>query len=278
MYVDQKNKFGTNSVGCHIYMIYNVGLTPTNVPSALSFLSMNTRNSSARQKRCALRPTVPPRRNKFRFGSASRGTLAASLSGNDTVATSTGPNASAPLISSAKSRPRVTTNTTWTNGEIITFLSEVSSQEEVGRISVKLEKKTTTQVRECYNVLAWARLLHGRLDAQHVESASKALGDSYKVTLYSQPRTSEEREIWNWRRTLRKAFFRRLSASHFEPKPLPEEEVDKMHKLFLRMKLTPVNTLYIQSTSILKELNRIKKRDDTFGMKAKELCNIWANN
>jgi hypothetical protein len=50
--------------------------------------------------------------------------------------------------------------------------------------------KTTTQVRECYNVLARARLLHGRLDAQHVESASKALGDSYKVTLYSQRKAS----------------------------------------------------------------------------------------
>ncbi|KAJ7856360.1 hypothetical protein B0H14DRAFT_2752990 [Mycena olivaceomarginata] len=237
---------------------------------------MNNRSSSARQKRWALRglrPAVPP---KIRSGSASRGTMSPS---DNNVLTSvypiTGSDALPALSSSAECHPRATTNIAWMNDEIITFLSGVRSKDGIGRISVKL-KKTTAQVQDCYNVLARAGLLHGRLDAPHVESSSKALHHSYKVTIKSQPRTSEERKIWDWRRKLRRAFFRR-SASHFEPKPLQEEEVDKMHKLFLHMNSALVNPLYIKSTSIIKELNQIKKRDDKFGRKAKTLRNKWAN-
>ncbi|KAJ7889289.1 hypothetical protein B0H14DRAFT_2691956 [Mycena olivaceomarginata] len=208
---------------------------------------MNTRSSSARQKR---------------WGSE----------GATTGIPITGSDASPALSSSAKCRPRVTTNIAWMNDEIITLLLGMRSKDGIRRISVKL-KKTTAQVQDCYNVLARAGLLHGRLDAQHVESSSKAFTIP---TNYLQARTLEERKIWDWRRKLRRAFFRR-SASHFEPKPLQEEEVDKMHKLFLHMNSALVDPLYIKSTSIIKELNQIKKRDDKFGRKAKTLRNKWAN-
>ncbi|KAJ7896901.1 hypothetical protein B0H13DRAFT_1884871 [Mycena leptocephala] len=97
------------------------------------------------------------------------------------------------------------------------------------------------------------------------------------IGLRANAQTSEERKNWDWCHTLRRAFFRR-SGSHFEPKALREEEVDQTHKLFLQMKSAPVNLLYIKSTSIMKELNKIKKRDGEFGRKAKALRNKWANN
>ncbi|KAJ7801967.1 hypothetical protein B0H14DRAFT_3489036 [Mycena olivaceomarginata] len=50
-----------------------------------------------------------------------------------------------------------------------------------------------------------------------------------------------------------------------------------MDKLFFEMNSAPVDSLYIKSTSIIKELSQIKKRDDKFGRKARALRNKWAN-
>ncbi|KAJ7842019.1 hypothetical protein B0H14DRAFT_3140051 [Mycena olivaceomarginata] len=180
-----------------------------------------------------------------------------------------------PLSSSATGR--ATTNTTWANHEIISFLSGVHSGDNVRKISVALKRKTKAQVQDCHSVLTAAGLLYGMLDHHHIESCSKALHDSYKVGNKSQPRTSEESEIWEWRRALRTAFFKR-TASNFEAKPsVHEQDVEEVHQLFRIMNSTLVSPLYIKSTSILRDLNKIKHRGDEFGRHAQELYNKWVN-
>ncbi|KAJ7898914.1 hypothetical protein B0H14DRAFT_2556965 [Mycena olivaceomarginata] len=226
---------------------------------------MNTRSSSARQKRCAPRGLVPQKRTNIR----SRVAPSASLSGNEVhvpVATCVYATAASPTspawTSSAKCRPMPTTNTTWAKEDIVMFLLEVARwKDDVRKISVGLKSK------DCYKVLTVAGLLHGRLDAQHVESCSKALGDSYKVTIKSQPSSKRE---------LRRREEFGTGAELFEGRS--SGEVDTMDKLFFEMNSAPVDSLYIKSTSIIKELSQIKKRDDKFGRKARALRNKWANN
>ncbi|KAJ7811724.1 hypothetical protein B0H14DRAFT_2606303 [Mycena olivaceomarginata] len=124
-----------------------------------------------------------------------------------------------PASGSAAVRP--TTNTTWATEDIVTFLLEVGRwKNDVRKISLKMDK-TTAQIQDCYNVLAGSGL-NGSLDAQHVQSCSTALRDSYKVTNKNQGKNLEERKIWNWRCTLRRAFFRKLPSNplKFEPKAL----------------------------------------------------------
>ncbi|KAJ7799017.1 hypothetical protein B0H14DRAFT_3156675 [Mycena olivaceomarginata] len=144
-----------------------------------------------------------------------------------------------PLSSSATGI--ATTNTTWANHEI-------------------------TQVQDCHSVLTAAGVLYGMLDSHHIESCSKVLHDSYKVGTRSQ----QESKIWEWRRTLRTAFFNR-TASNYEAKPsVHEQDVEEVHQLFRIMNST-------LSTSILRDLNKIKKRGDDFGRHAQELYNKWVN-
>ncbi|KAJ7877082.1 hypothetical protein B0H14DRAFT_2567923 [Mycena olivaceomarginata] len=226
---------------------------------------MNTRSSSARQKRCAPRGLVPQKRTNIR----SRVAPSASLSGNEVhvpVATCVYATAASPTspawTSSAKCRPMPNTNTTWAKEDIVMFLLEVARwKDDVRKISVGLKSK------DCYKVLTVAGLLHGRLDAQHVESCSKALGDSYKVTIKSQPSSKRE---------LRRREEFGTGAELFEGRS--SGEVDTMDKLFFEMNSAPVDSLYIKSTSIIKKLSQIKKRDDKFGRKARALRNKWANN
>ncbi|KAJ7870171.1 hypothetical protein B0H14DRAFT_3576030 [Mycena olivaceomarginata] len=197
-----------------------------------------------------------------------------------------------PLSSSATGI--ATTNTTWANHEIISFLSGVHLGDNVRKISVGLKRKvrnaqtfsdsssqlhfkTTAQVQDCHSVLTAAGVLYGMLDSHHIESCSKVLHDSYKVGTRSQPRTTEESEIWEWRRTLRTAFFNG-TASNYEAKPsVHEQDVEEVHQLFRIMNSTFVSPLYIKSTPILRDLNKIKKRGDEFGRHAQELHNKWVN-
>ncbi|KAJ7686454.1 hypothetical protein B0H14DRAFT_2654282 [Mycena olivaceomarginata] len=174
--------------------------------------------------------------------------------------TNTGSNVHFPPLSSSATG-RATTNTTWANHEIselsshfldaqgnlisVSFLSGVHLGDNVRKISVALKRK--------------------------------ALHDSYKVGTKSQPRTSEESEIWEWRRALRTAFFKK-TASNFEAKPsVHEQDVEEVHQLFRIMNSTLVSPLYIKSTSILRDLNKIKHRGDEFGRHAQELYNKWVN-
>ncbi|KAJ7889076.1 hypothetical protein B0H14DRAFT_3127076 [Mycena olivaceomarginata] len=159
----------------------------------------------------------------------------------------------------------------------VLFLSGVHLGDNVRKISVGLKRKTTAQVQDCHSVLTAAGVLYGMLDSHHIESCSKVLHDSYKVGTRSQPRTTEESKIWEWRRTLRTAFFNR-TASNYEAKPsVHEQDVEEVHQLFRIMNSTLVSPLYIKSTSILRDLNKIKKRGDDFGHHAQELYNKWVN-
>ncbi|KAJ7874181.1 hypothetical protein B0H14DRAFT_2569362 [Mycena olivaceomarginata] len=128
--------------------------------------------------------------------------------------------------------------------------------------------KMTAQVQDCHSVLTAAGLLYGMLDPHHIESGSKPRHNSYKVGTKSQPRTSEESEIWEWCRALRTAFFNR-TASDFETKPsVHEYDVEEVHQLFRIMNSTLVSPLYIK---------KIKQRRDEFGRHAQELYNKWVN-
>ncbi|KAJ7805987.1 hypothetical protein B0H14DRAFT_3484453 [Mycena olivaceomarginata] len=61
----------------------------------------------------------------------------------------------------------------------------------------------------------------------------------------------------------------------FEPKYLNEVEVAEITNLFIEMNSATVTTMVIKSTSIMKILDRIKRRDDEFGIKAKTLYVKW---
>ncbi|KAJ7927148.1 hypothetical protein B0H13DRAFT_1971609 [Mycena leptocephala] len=93
---------------------------------------------------------------------------------------------------------RATTDIPWLEGEIETFISAVTLGENVKEISVRLRNKTSSQVSDCYNVLAVAGLLNGPLD-RHVERCSMALYDSFKLSIRSRARTPEEHKVWTWR-------------------------------------------------------------------------------
>ncbi|KAJ7506349.1 hypothetical protein B0H11DRAFT_1903730 [Mycena galericulata] len=106
------------------------------------------------------------------------------------------------------------------------------------------------------------------------------ISEAYKVTLKSPSRTPAEERVWEWRRTLRRAFFNRSTSTppRFEPKPgLSQEEVTRMNDLFLVMNSVAVHPSLIESTSIIKELRKIQRREDEFSIKAGDLCSKWTN-
>ncbi|KAJ7797150.1 hypothetical protein B0H14DRAFT_3157643 [Mycena olivaceomarginata] len=85
-------------------------------------------------------------------------------------------------------------------------------------------------------------------------------------TVY-QARTPEEREVWDWRCTLKRAFFNKSSVlqagkevRRFGPKSLNEEEVAAMNKLFIQMESATVSRVVIKAK---------KPRLFGFGTKAK---------
>ncbi|KAJ7868225.1 hypothetical protein B0H14DRAFT_2572466 [Mycena olivaceomarginata] len=214
---------------------------------------MTTRASSARDKRQAWRESrLPPKRICPR--STSRNTPA--------VSPAVSPGATA-VFHATGLGDMATTTVQWADDEICTFGGR--RQKNINEIEEK-GLKTAFQVQECHNVLARAGLLYDRLDAHHIQSASKVLSEYYKVTIRSPPRTLEEEKIWDWRHKLRKAFFDRKSSSIFAPKALPDAEVAEIRQLFFQMDCAAVNP------SLIKEN---PKRDDEFGGKAEVLCAKW---